>query len=406
MNVSPLARASARTFAVEVSFDSSAVVAQWEALEKHGTPFQTRAWILPWRRIVAPKFGAAPVYVTVRDRGTGRALLFFPLCLRRRHGLATIEFPDLGLSDYNAPLLASDLDLNACELRELWDAIRRALPPADIVRFDKVPLTVRGRDNPIARLDWMRPMELCAWALRLPATREAYEKDVLDRKARKEHRRKRKRLAQHTGAFALVHAATPSDGGAIFDALRDERWARFRRTKRADVLEDPCFLAFYRAVAFDSWSPFVDLAALMAGDKILATLFALRHEGAYLLLMHSFEPTLEAFSPSIVAIDEMVTHLIASGVRVFDFTVGNEAYKLEFGVRKTPLVRGLYPLSLRGKLYAAAYACAKRGQRALGAMGDWLSGQRPRRRRRKDGASHGQEGEPNCLFARCDRLQL
>jgi hypothetical protein len=55
-----------------VSFDSSAVDAQREALEKHGTPLQTRARVLPWRRIVAPRFRAAPVYVTVRDRSTGK----------------------------------------------------------------------------------------------------------------------------------------------------------------------------------------------------------------------------------------------------------------------------------------------------------------------------------------------
>jgi CelD/BcsL family acetyltransferase involved in cellulose biosynthesis len=329
---SPGRSASAATFAVEVSFDSSEVRAQWEELEKWGTPFQTRAWLLPWRRVVAPKVRATPVYVTVRDRRTQRAVMFIPLCLRRWRGLATIEFPDLGLSDYNAPLLAPDLDLGTDEVRSLWDQIRRALPPADIVRFDKVPTTFRGRDNPIARLEWMRRMELCAWELVLPATREVYDKRVLDRKARKEHRRKRGRLAERTGAFELFHAATPSDGQAIFDALRNERWVRFRRTKRSDVLDDPRLIAFYRSVIFDEWSSFVDLSALKAGDKILATLFALRHDGAYVLLMHSFEPTLEALSPGIVAIDEMVTHLIECGDRYFDFTVGNEAYKL--GIRR------------------------------------------------------------------------
>jgi hypothetical protein len=44
MNASPLGRwASAGTFAAEASFDSPAVEAQWKALERRGTPFQTRA---------------------------------------------------------------------------------------------------------------------------------------------------------------------------------------------------------------------------------------------------------------------------------------------------------------------------------------------------------------------------
>jgi CelD/BcsL family acetyltransferase involved in cellulose biosynthesis len=374
MNASPPLRpASARAFTVEVSFDSAEVSSQWAELEKRGTPFQTRAWLLPWRRIVAPKFGATPIYVTVRDRPTRRAVMFFPLCRRRWRGLATIEFPDLDLSDYNAPLTAPDLDLGAAEMRDLWDQICRALPPADIVRFDKVPSTFRGRDNPIARLEWMRRSELCAWELCLPAKREHYDERTLDRKTRKEHRRKRKHLVERVGAFELCHAATPSDGEAIFDALRNQRGERFRRNGRNDALVDPCFLAFYRAVIFDEWSPFVDLSALKAGDTILAALFALRHEGAYLLLMHSFEPALEAVSPGIVAIDEMITRVIESGDRYFDFTIGNEAYKREFGVRAMPLASGLYPLSLCGRVYVAAYACAKRGKDALLALGDRFS---------------------------------
>ncbi len=152
-----------RTFVVEAAFSVAEVWAQWEELEKHGTPFQTRAWLLPWYGVIAPRFGATPVFVTVRDRGTRRPLMFFPLCRRRRHGLATIEFADLGVSDYNAPLLAPDIDLDAREMRRLWEDVVRILPPADVVRFEKVPETIRGRDNPIAHLDWMQRMKLSAW---------------------------------------------------------------------------------------------------------------------------------------------------------------------------------------------------------------------------------------------------
>jgi CelD/BcsL family acetyltransferase involved in cellulose biosynthesis len=376
--------ANAAAFTVEVCFDEGEARPQWEELEKRGTPFQTRAWLLPWGRIVAPKFGATPVYVTVRDARTQRPVMFFPLCRRRWRGLATIEFPDLDVSDYNAPLMAPDLDLGAVEMRDLWEQIRCVLPPADIVRFDKVPTTFRGRDNPLVRLKWMQRTELCAWELSLPPTRELYDERALDRKTRKEHRRKRKHLTERVGPFEITRAATPSDGEAIFDALRNQRGVRFRRTRRTDVLVDPCFLAYYRAVIFDAWGPFVDLSALKAGDEILATLFALRHEGAYLLLMHSFDPALEAVSPGIMAIDEMITRVIASGDRYFDLTVGNEAYKREFGVRATPLASGFYPLSLAGMAYVAVHACVRRGRLALGALIDdvW----RRRNRNRNGGA--------------------
>ncbi len=151
----------------------------------------------------------------------------------------------------------------------------------------------------------------------------------------------------------------------IFEALRRERRARFAATGRSDILDDPSFLAFYRAVIFDARSPFAVLSALKAGDRILATLFAVRHDDCYLLLMHSFEPELAALSPGIVAIDETITSVIEAGGRFFDFTIGDEDYKRQFGVREEYLTTGLDALSLQGQLYVRAHRSAKRGRNAL-----------------------------------------
>ena len=363
MSESSLTRSDgAKAFEVEVGFDAEAVQAQWEELESQGTAFQSRAWLIPWFRIIAPRFRAKPVYVTVREKATRRPVMFLPLCLRRRHGLKTIEFPDLEVSDYNAPLMSPDFDPSDSELQDLWADIRRALPRADLVRLEKVPTALFGRDNPLARLEWTVPSEVSAWIVELPATKSEYDERLLNKKTRKENRRKRKNLGERIGDFALAHAATPSEGEAIFAALRDERRARFGS---ANLLDQPSFLAFYRAVIFDEWRPFAMLSALKAGDRILATLFAVRWRDAYLLLMHSFAPELEGLSPGIVAMDEMIAERIAAGDKYFDFTVGGEGYKRQFGVQETLLVDGYDPLSALGRVYVFAFPYAKRGKAAL-----------------------------------------
>jgi len=363
---SPIPAAAVRRYAVEASFNAAEVQAQWAELEPHGSPFQTRAWLTPWLRLVGSNFGAAPIYLTVRDAGDGRALMFFPLCRRRWRGLTTIEFPDLGLSDYNAPLISPQFIPTADQWRGLWREIVGALPPADLLRLDKVPATLGGRDNPLARLDGMRRMALSAWELSLPATRDDYERR-LDRKTRKEHRRKRKNLTERAGEIALQRAATPAEAEAILAALRSGREARLARTGRRDELNHPCFFAFYRAVALDGLADFVDLMALKAGDRILATLYALRHDGACLLLMQAFDPALAALSPGIVAINALIDRLIDAGQRCLDFTIGDEAYKREFAVRETAMMSGVFPLSLLGHFYVAARSLARRGVRATAA---------------------------------------
>ena len=97
----------------------------------------------------------------------------------------------------------------------------------------------------------------------------------------------------------------------------------------------------------------------------MATLFALRHDDRYLLVMHSFESELEFLSPGIVAIDEMITHLIDSGITYCDFTIGNEPYKRQFGVEEGVLYYGMCPLTTRGHIYVKTRHLLKSIKRAL-----------------------------------------
>jgi CelD/BcsL family acetyltransferase involved in cellulose biosynthesis len=354
------------SLSIDVCDDIERVRPQWEKLEAYGTPFQTRDWLAPWYDIVAPRYRASPVFVTVADAVTGRPVMFYPLCRRRRRGLLTIEFPDLGVSDYNSALIAPDFDPTPEEMRALWRRICRALPRVDLVSFDKVPERVVDRENPLARLDWMRREDLRAWTLRLPPSKEDYDDRVIARKVRKENRRKRRRLCEEIGALELVQAATPSEALDLFETLQRERRARLGAR---DLVNDPCFFDFYRAVIASEQSRFVELWALKAGGRIVATQFALRQPGRYLLVMHSFEPDLDSLSPGIVAIDEMIGRRIDLGDGCFDFTVGNEGYKKQFGVCEEYLCGGLYPMNALGRIYVVARSAVRRARDAIARAG-------------------------------------
>lgn len=347
-------KATAGRFAIAVRSDPAAVMTDWEALEPQATAFQTRAWLLPLYRIVAPKFGATPLFVTVRDRDSNRPLMLLPLCIRRRWGLVVIEFPDFGVTDYNAPLLSAGIDLDAAQTHELWGEICARLPPADMVLFDKVPGMVFGRNVPLTKLKGVRIQDQRAWALSLPKTREEYDRTILRSKDRKEQRRKRRNLIDSVGALTFVDAANEREGREIFQAFRQQRRVRFKETGYHDILNEPVFLAFWETVIFEPWGRFASLCALKAGDRIVATLLGLRHNDSYLFLAQCFECIAEGLSPGIVAMDEMVTHLIESGTKVFDFTLGNEGYKRQFGVEALLLHEGIWPLSPRGWLFLQA----------------------------------------------------
>ena len=105
--------------------------------------------------------------------------------LAARHGLRTIEFPDLTVSDYNAPLLSADFDPGDDELRDLWADIRRRCRAPTWCVSKRFPTALFGRDEPAGAARMDGPSEVSAWTVELPATKSEYDERLLNKKTRK-----------------------------------------------------------------------------------------------------------------------------------------------------------------------------------------------------------------------------
>jgi CelD/BcsL family acetyltransferase involved in cellulose biosynthesis len=353
---------SAGIVCLENPEEAEALLPQWRALEENGTStlFQSRAWLLPWCRLILPVLKARVIFVTVFD-ASNQPVMLLPLCKRRSFGLSIIEFADGAVADYAAPLLGRET--GQAGFGQIWPLILDQLPKSDLIRFEKLPEHVSGRTNPVTLLPWVHKMDnFAAWGISLPASRADYDKNLRSRD-RKEIRRKRKNLGEALGSISLVHANSFSEKRRIFDALRAQRQARFGKLKRSDILSDPHYLQFYEELVFGSGGATV--SALMAGDKPIATMLGVYCQNAFLLLMHSFDSALESLSPGIVAIDEMTSHLIENGITHFDFTIGSEGYKKQFGVAEEAIYKGMLARSWKGVLYLFAHNLAHAAHKRL-----------------------------------------
>ncbi|HVV32856.1 MAG TPA: GNAT family N-acetyltransferase [Vitreimonas sp.] len=358
-------RAAPLACTVEVSTDLDAAAPAWSDLETNGacTAFQARAWLKPWFEILGAAHGATPVLVTVRDAKSRRPLMFLPLCLRVAGGARRIEFADLGVSDYNAPLLAKDFAPSQAAFAALWADIVRALPSADLIVLEKQPDMVAGQANPLVSLPGVETMRVRAWDLPLPATREDYDK-ALDKVVRKELKRKHKNLEME-GPVALIDATTEAEAREIFETHLRQR--QVRGTPLGD--ETPlgqAYVKFYDAAfVANSTSGFSLLSKLLVGGELGATLMALHHRDHHLLIMHCFETgRWGKKSPGIVAVNAAITQQIAAGTRLFDFTIGNETYKLQFGVIEHMLRGYEQGLSVLGRTQIAL----RRARRTIGTL--------------------------------------
>ena len=124
-----------------------------------------------------------PLLATVRDSATGEIALLLPLIRRKPDRIRVVEFADLELTDYNAPLLGPAAPREPKAAAILWRDLRRALRRlpggADLIRFDiSAALSWRGwpyalRDRVARELrNYSRLDALLKRALRKPLSRE------------------------------------------------------------------------------------------------------------------------------------------------------------------------------------------------------------------------------------------
>ncbi|WFU17849.1 GNAT family N-acetyltransferase [Bradyrhizobium sp. CB3481] len=353
LSARPVSRAAG--FRVELLGDWKQAVARWHDLGP-STPFQHPAWYDAWYKAFAGTEGVAPLIAVVTDASTGDPAMLLPLIRRRQGRIAIIEFADLDLTDYNAPFLGAAAPRDAKAVRHLWrsllSALRRMPDPADLVRLRKVPVEFGGRPNPLALLDTAGS---CALNGNLVTTGEDYDawRYTLEKTVRKELERSWRVFTRDPAAsFALLTDADQAQ--QILSTTEAQQGTRMRSLGMNYVLDDASRAAFYRNLVRNSvGSGYALVSALTVGDEVVATLLGIRTGARYVMIrISNAGEKWSNCSPGRLIIERTMAALHRDGVREFDFSVGNYAYKRRFGVTPLPLVDISAALSWRGWPFA------------------------------------------------------
>src|SRR5215216_554839 len=195
-------------FRVELVRDWQQAAARWHDISP-STPFQHPQWYAAWYAAFAGAEGVTPLIAVVTDASTGEPAALLPLIRRRQNNIVIVEFADLDLTDYNAPILGSAAPRDARAARALWrsllSALRRMPEKADLIRLRKVPVDLDGKPNPIALLNAAGP---CLLNGNLAATGEDYDawRHTLGRTVRKELERSWRVFTRDPAAsFAIIN---------------------------------------------------------------------------------------------------------------------------------------------------------------------------------------------------------
>jgi CelD/BcsL family acetyltransferase involved in cellulose biosynthesis len=247
--------------------------------------------------------------------------------------------------------------------RDLLAALRQVPGGADLIRLRKLPVDLGGRPNPLAMLGAAGP---CSLNGNLIITGEDYDawRYQLERTARKELERSWRVFTRHPDAgFRL---AADADEALTFLATTEvQQGTRMQSLGLNFILNEAGCADFYRSLVRDGAATgYAVASALIAGEEIVATLLGIRTGARYVMIrISNAGGKWSNCSPGRLIIERTMAALHADGVREFDFSIGNYAYKRRFGVTRTPLVDLSAALSWRGMPYALRDRAARRLRR-------------------------------------------
>ena len=342
-------------FRVELLRDWQQAVARWHDISP-STPFQHPQWYDAWYAAFADAEGVEPLIAVVTDKSSGEQAALLPLIRRKQDNVAVVEFADLNLTDYNAPIFGSAAPRDAKAARALWrsllSALRRMPDRADLIRLRKVPADLDGKPNPLALLNTAGP---CLLNGNLVTTGEDYDawRYTLEKTVRKELERSWRVFTRDPAAsFAII--TDTNEALRILSTTELQQGTRMQSLGRNYVLNDETCAAFYRNLVRDGVdNGYALVTVLTVGDEVVATLLGIRTGARYVMVrISNAGDKWSNCSPGRLIIERTMAALHRDGVREFDFSVGNYAYKRRFGVTRLPLIDISAALSWRGWPYA------------------------------------------------------
>jgi CelD/BcsL family acetyltransferase involved in cellulose biosynthesis len=363
LNAREVSRAAG--FRVEFIHDWKQAASRWNI--GPATLFQDSRWLDAWYGAFAVAGHVEPLIAIVSDAATGEQIALLPLIRRLQKGIRIVEFADLALTDYNAPVLGDAAPRDARAARALWRdlkaALRRLPGGADLIRLRKMPLDLYGRPNPLALQDGATP---CPMNGNLVATGDDFEawRYSLERTVRKELERSW-RVFRRDPAAAFRIVADKAEALRMLSTMEVQQGTRMQHLGLNFVLNDETCAAFYRNLVGDGFdSGYAVVSALTVDNEVVATLLGIRRGSRYVMVrISNAGEKWSNCSPGRLIIERTMAALHKDGVREFDFSIGNYAYKRRFGVVPLPLVDLTASLSWRGIPYALRDRAAARLRR-------------------------------------------
>jgi CelD/BcsL family acetyltransferase involved in cellulose biosynthesis len=342
---------------IERHDQASAIEREWRHLEKSGagTLFQRFDWVDSWLRTVGPSTAAVPSILL--GRLDERPAFVLPLGSRRMGPFRIAEFLGGGHSGYNFGLwsLEGAAFVSALPRDELVAGLGAALN-TDAMLLRRLPPALDGVAQPLAALGW-RPSDMSGYSMSLEGGMDA----VIARSgggARRRRANQKERRMREQGAVEIGRARDLGEAFAALDFFAREKALRLAEQGLHNPFAEPGTLDFLRELARRSdgaSEPLLEMHSLAVDGRLRAVVGTGVHRDRVALQILTFihDETLP-HSPGQVLLYRQIEASADAGRAVYDFGIGQEAYKDSWADTVQPLRDHFAAFTPAGRLLLAS----------------------------------------------------
>lgn len=332
------ARDASAALRLSLHGDFDAIEAQWRHFERSAecTPFQTFDWLRTWQRHIGARDGVLPAIAVASFLDGGTAFMM-PLGVETRGLARRLCWLGQDLNDYNAPLVARDF--SQCVAPERFRAAWRELCARirahprlhyDWIELEKMPQIIGDQLNPFFHLA-LAANPSGAHVSQLGADWKAFYNDKRSSATRRRDRVKRKHLSQF-GEIDFLVSADADESRRVLEDLMEQKGRLLAQRGIADMFARPGWREFFLDIAANpATRHLVHVSRIQIGASCAAANLGVVFRDTYYHVLASYDNgALAQYGPGALHLRELLACAIGLKLKRFDFTIGDEPYKLEW----------------------------------------------------------------------------
>jgi CelD/BcsL family acetyltransferase involved in cellulose biosynthesis len=356
---------TSRIASVEILGELDRAETIWRQLEDQqqlSTPYQRFDLLSRWQLQVGAREGLEPFIVIAYD-AERRPLLLLPLALMHEHGVRTACF--MGGKHANFNMALWNRDFAATATRADLDALISAIAErsaADVLAFSRQPQHWQDVRNPMALLANQPSANDCPLMTIIP---DAPPTARISNSFRRRLKGKERKLQTLPG-YRYSIAASDSDIKRLLDWFFLIKPLRMAEQKLPNVFAEPGVEEFIRGACMTPLARgghAIDIHALECDDEVIAIFAGVADGHRFSMMFNTYTMSGSSrYSPGLILMRNIIDHYAERGYRALDLGIGSDDYKRLFCKDDEPIFDSFIPLSLRGKVAAAAMSGLNRAK--------------------------------------------